>query len=90
MHNIKSISIIHNIVYECVVSNSRIVSAGCQYVAEANFGFHLAMGQFKCSIAQIGGVNFSRKKHYGGVRCNVISVMRGWVGVQFSEVKLET
>ena len=30
-----------------------------------------------------GGVKFSRKKRYEGVRSNVISVTRGWVGVQF-------
>ena len=30
-----------------------------------------------------GGVKFSRKKHYEGVRSNVISVTRGWVGVKF-------
>ena len=30
-----------------------------------------------------GGVKFSGKKHYEGVRFNVIRVMRGWVGVQF-------
>ena len=29
------------------------------------------------------GVSFSGKKHYEGVRFNVISVMRGWVGVNF-------
>ena len=29
-----------------------------------------------------GGVKFSGKKHYKGVRFNVISVTRGWVGVQ--------
>ena len=28
-----------------------------------------------------GGVNFFGKKHYEGVRFNVISVTRGWVGV---------
>ena len=30
-----------------------------------------------------GGVTFSGKQHYEGVRFNVISVTRGWVGVQF-------
>ena len=34
-----------------------------------------------------GGVNFSKKKCYEGVRFNVISVTRGWVGVQFPEKK---
>ena len=43
-------------------------------------------GPFKCYVTQIGGgggggVNFSRKKHYEGVRFNVISVTKGWVGV---------
>ena len=30
-----------------------------------------------------GGVKFSEKKLYEGVRFNVISITRGWVGVQF-------
>ena len=30
-----------------------------------------------------GGVKFSRKKRYEGVRINVICITRGWVGVQF-------
>ena len=30
-----------------------------------------------------GGVQFSGKKRYEGVRFNVISVTRGWVAVQF-------
>ena len=45
-------------------------------------------GPFKSYITQMGGwvgVNFSGKKHYEGVRCNDISVTRGWVGVQFPE-----
>ena len=29
------------------------------------------------------GVSFPGKKRYGGVRFNVISVSRGWVGVKF-------
>ena len=35
----------------------------------------------------VGGVRFSGKKRYEGVRFNVISVTRGWVGVQFPEKK---
>ena len=35
-----------------------------------------------------GGVKFSGKKRYAGVRFNVISVTRGWVGVQFPEKTL--
>ena len=34
-----------------------------------------------------GGVKFSRKKHCKGVRFNIISITRGWVGVQFPEKK---
>ena len=34
-----------------------------------------------------GSVKFSRKKRYNGERFNVISVTRGWVGVQFPEKK---
>ena len=33
----------------------------------------------------MGGVKFSGKNCYEGVRFNVISVTRGWVGVQFPE-----
>ena len=32
-----------------------------------------------------GGVRFSGKKRYEDVKFNVISVTRGWVGVQFPE-----
>ena len=32
-----------------------------------------------------GGCQNSGKKRYEGVRFNVISVTRGWVGVQFPE-----
>ena len=43
-------------------------------------------GQFKCYIMQmgLGGVTFSGKKRYEGVRFNVVSVTRGWVGVKFA------
>ena len=45
-------------------------------------------GPFKCYVTQMGGggcvcVRFSGKKRYEGVRFNVISVTRGWVGIQF-------
>ena len=44
-----------------------------------------AMGPFKCCVTRMGvGVsNFPEKKRYEGVRFNVISVTRRWVGVQF-------
>ena len=32
-----------------------------------------------------GGINFSGEKRYEGVMFNVISVTRGWVGVEFPE-----
>ena len=35
-----------------------------------------------------GGINFSGKKRYEGVQFNVISVTRGWVGVQLLEKNL--
>ena len=35
----------------------------------------------------VGGVIFSGKKRYEGLRFNVISVTRGWVGVQFQGTK---
>ena len=46
-------------------------------------------GPFKCYVTRMGmgGVRFSGKKRYEGVRFNVISVTRGWVGVQFTEKK---
>ena len=31
----------------------------------------------------MGGVSFPGKKHYEGVRFNVISITRGWMGVKF-------
>ena len=31
----------------------------------------------------VGGVSFPGKKRYEGVRFNVISITRGWVGVKF-------
>ena len=34
-----------------------------------------------------GVLNFPPKKHYEDVRFNVISVMRGWVGVRFAGKK---
>ena len=43
-------------------------------------------GPCKCYVMQMGvGVWFSGKKRYEGVMFNVISVTRGWVGVQFPE-----
>ena len=33
----------------------------------------------------VGGAKFSGKKHYEGLRFNVISITMGWVGVQFPE-----
>ena len=42
-----------------------------------------------CYVTQmgVGGVNIYGKKRYKGVRFNVISVMRGWVGVSISRKK---
>ena len=34
-----------------------------------------------------GGVRFSGKKRYEGVRFNVISIMRGWVGGSNFQIK---
>ena len=36
----------------------------------------------------MGGVRFPAKKRYKGVRFNVISITRGWVGVNFPGKKL--
>ena len=35
----------------------------------------------------VGGVKFSGKKRYEGVKFNIISITREWVGVQFSGKK---
>ena len=35
----------------------------------------------------IGGVNFPNKKRYEGVLFNVISITRGWLGVNFPDIK---
>ena len=35
------------------------------------------------NVDGVGGVRFSGKKRYEGVRFNVISVTRGWVGSNF-------
>ena len=43
-----------------------------------------AKGPFKCYVTQWGGGGqLCRKKRYEGVRCNVISVTKGWVEVKF-------
>ena len=44
-----------------------------------------AKGLFKCDVMQAGwgGVTFSEEKRYEGVKFNLISVTRGWVGVKF-------
>ena len=49
-------------------------------------GLVISTGPFKCYVTQmgVGGVRFSGKKRYEGVMFNVISVTRGWVGVQFA------
>ena len=47
------------------------------------------LGASKCYVTQMGGggglSDFLEKKSYEGVRFNVISVTRGWVGVEFPE-----
>ena len=37
-----------------------------------------------------GGVKFSGKKHYEGIRFNVIGVTRGWVGSNFQKKRYVT
>ena len=68
-----SLNIIFNFLYESCMPQSSL------YI----------MGPFKCYVMQMGGVcvQFSRKKHYEGVRFNVIGITRDWVGVQFPEKK---
>ena len=47
--------------------------------------YAIIYGPFKCYVTQmgVGGVKFSGKKRYKGVRFNVSRATRGWVGVQF-------
>ena len=45
--------------------------------------FPLGKGPFKCYVTLMGVGQIFRKKRYEGVMFNVISVTRGWVGVQF-------
>ena len=47
----------------------------------------LTLGPFKCYVTQmgVGGGLIFLEKRYEGVMFNVISVTRGWVGVQFPE-----
>ena len=47
----------------------------------------ITSGPFKCYVTQmgVGGCQIFQKKAYDGVMFNVISVKRGWVGVQFAE-----
>ena len=54
------------------------------------FGEVTTKGQLKYYVMEwgwgwggAGGLRFSGKKHYEGVRFNVISVTRGWVGVKY-------
>ena len=47
--------------------------------------FDMVLGAIPLLHNADGGVWFSGKKHYEGVMFNVISVTRGWVGVQFPE-----
>ena len=47
------------------------------------FTRHISKRPFKCYVTQMGVSHFSEKKRYEGVMFNIISVTRGWVGVQF-------
>ena len=47
----------------------------------------IKLGPFKCYVMQMGECQIFRKKRYECARFNVISVTRGWVGVQFPEKK---
>ena len=57
------------------------------YIVFHVYSFNPCKGSFKCYVTQMGvGVSdFLEKKRYEGVMFNVISVTRGWVGVQFPE-----
>ena len=48
------------------------------------------MRPFKCYLTPWGlggGVSFPGKKRYEGVRFNVISITRGWVGVGGGQIR---
>ena len=54
---------------------------------QISFILVVAKWPFKCYNAAGGGggVRFSGKKRYDGVRFNVIGVTRGWVGSNFQK-----
>ena len=57
----------------------------CDRLVSLLVSLFVSQGPFKCYVTQMGvegGVRFSGKKRYEGVMFNVISVTRGWVGVQ--------
>ena len=62
----------------------------CQFFCHINLVENLILGPFKCYVMQMGvGVSdFLGKKRYEGVRGNVISVTRGWVGSNFQKKAL--
>ena len=68
------------------VSSSVIGTVRVDFIFDHSAPF-LPKGPFKCYVTQmgVGGVRFSGKKRYEGVRFNVICVTRGWVGSNFQK-----
>ena len=59
-----------------------------RFGARVMVGVRVTKGPFKCYVTQwgMGGVSaFPEKKRYEVIQFNVISVTRGWMGVQFPE-----
>ena len=66
-------------------NNNNIIRLIFIQIIECNDIIHNALqvrGPFKCNPVGDGDVSFSREKRYAGVRFNVISITRGWVGVK--------
>ena len=53
-----------------------------------NISISIFYGAIQALRNAVGGVRFSGKKRYEGVRFNVISVTRGWVGSNFQKKAL--
>ncbi len=68
---------------------TRVVGCVCYYLVQLRCIRRLTV--CICGVIQVlrnavgggGGCQLSRKKRYEGIRFNVISVTRGWVGVKF-------
>ena len=78
---------------QCVCCHCWVLLIDCAALTFSKSSIDCAVpvyqGPFKCYVTPIGvGVsNFPGEKRYEGLWFNVISITRGWVGVQFSGKK---